>query len=490
MTAQTIEGAEAIEATQSRLFIGGAFVDASAGGTFETINPATEQAITSVQEASAPDVDAAVEAAVEAQIAWRDKAPADRGRILMKLADLIEANGKELASLETLDTGKPIRDTTRVDIPLTAAVFRYFGGFADKIHGETIPVRGPFMSMTLREPIGVIGAITPWNYPVLLASYKIAPALAFGNAVVLKPAEQSPLSALKLAELAREAGVPAGVLNVIPGLGETAGAALASHPKIGKVCFTGSTAVGKKVMKAAADNCTKVQLELGGKSPNVIFEDADLKAAIKGAIFGIFSNKGEICTAGSRLFVHESVKDAVIEGILKNAARMTHGDPFSKDTRMGPQISKAQRDRVLRYVELGKQEGATLITGGGTGDQAKGYFVEPTVFTDVTPDMTIAREEIFGPVLSVMTFTGFDELIEKANQTIYGLAAGVWTQDVKKALRAAKQLQAGTVWVNTYNMYDPTTPFGGFKSSGFGRELGAAAVEEYTQRKSVWIALS
>jgi acyl-CoA reductase-like NAD-dependent aldehyde dehydrogenase len=475
-----------------KLLIGGEWRDAQSGATFATWNPATEEPLTEIAEAGEPEVDAAVRAARSAfdEGPWPRMTGAERGAILWKLADLLQANAQELAELESLDAGKPISDTTRIDVPLTIACFRYFAGYADKIEGETIPSRWGSFNYTLREPLGVVACIVPWNYPLLLASYKLAPALACGNAVVLKPATQTPLTALRLGELALEAGIPAGVLNVIPGPGRTCGEALAGHPMVDKVALTGSTATGARVMAAAARNCTKVQLELGGKSPNVIFADADLEKASAGAAFGIFSNKGEICTAGSRLFVESKVHDDVLRRVVERAAKMKQGDPLDPKTRMGPQISKEQRDAVLRYVEIGKKEGARLIAGGGAPeDLPKGWFVKPTIFDDVSNEMTIAREEIFGPVLSVIRFDSFEDLIRKANQTIYGLAAGVWTQDVKKAHRAARLLQAGTVWVNTYNMYDPSTPFGGFKKSGFGRELGSAAIEEYTQRKSVWIDL-
>jgi acyl-CoA reductase-like NAD-dependent aldehyde dehydrogenase len=475
----------------AQLFISGGWRDAVGGDTFATVNPATEETITEVAEAREADVNAAVAAAREAfdKGKWPRRAAADRGRVLGKLADLIEENAQELAEIESRDAGKPITDTQRIDIPLVAATFRYYAGFADKIHGETIPARGAFLTMTLREPMGVVAAITPWNYPLLLATYKVAPALAFGNTVVLKPAEQTPLSALRLAELAVEAGLPAGAFNVIPGFGATAGAPLAAHPDVDMVCFTGSTEVGTKVMQAAATHSTRVQLELGGKSPHVIFADADLGAATRGAAFGVFANVGQVCTAGTRLFVEEAAHGQVLEGLEAAVGKFRQGDPMDPKTRLGPLVSAAQRERVSSYVEIGKSEGARLVTGGEAGAPDTGYFFKPTIFDGVTNDMRIAREEIFGPVVSVIPFSDEDDLIRQANDTMYGLAAGVWTRDIQKGLRSAKALRAGTVWVNTYGMYDPTTPYGGFKRSGFGRELGAAAVEEFTQTKTVWVAL-
>jgi acyl-CoA reductase-like NAD-dependent aldehyde dehydrogenase len=475
-----------------KLLIGGEWRDASSGRTFTTANPATEEPLTEIAEAGEADVDAAVRAARKAfdEGPWPRMTGAERGAILWKLADLLAANLTEIAELETLDAGKPISDTTRVDVPITIAAFRYFAGFADKIEGETMPSRMGTFNYTLREPLGVVACITPWNYPLLLASYKLAPALACGNTIVLKPASQTPLTALRLGELALEAGLPPGVLNVIPGPGGAAGNALAAHPGVDKIAFTGSTAVGSRVMQTAAKNCTKVQLELGGKSPNVVFADADIEEAAKGATFGIFSNKGEICTAGSRLFVESKVHDDLLAKVIDRAGKMKQGDTLDPKTRLGPQVSKEQRDSILGYIETGKKEGAKLVAGGAPpADLAKGWFVKPTIFDDVSNEMTIAREEIFGPVLSVIRFDSFEDLIRLANQSAYGLAAGVWTRDVKKAHKAARLLQAGTVWVNTYNLYDPSTPFGGVKRSGFGRELGAAAIDEYTQRKSVWIDL-
>ncbi len=478
---------------RGQLLIGGEWRDAQSGAAFTTINPATEDVLTEVADGREADVEAAVRAARKAfdEGPWPRMSGAERGKILWKLADLIESKAAEIANLETLDAGKPISDTTRVDLPLTVAVFRYYAGWADKIEGETIPAtRGTTFNYTTREPLGVVACIVPWNYPLLLASYKVAPALACGNVVILKPASQTPLTALRLGELALEAGLPPGALSVITGPGGIVGNALASNAGVDKVALTGSTATGQKVMAAAAKNCTKVQLELGGKSPNVVFADADLDKASAGATFGIFANKGEICTAGSRLFVEAKVHDEVVGKIAERAAKMKQGDPHDPTTRKGPQVSKEQRETILGFIETGKKEGARLYSGGGApAGLPKGYYVQPTIFTDVSNEMTIAREEIFGPVLSVIRFETFDDLIRQANATIYGLAAGIWTKDVKKAHKAARLIQAGTVWINTYNVYDPSTPFGGFKRSGFGRELGSAAIEEYTQRKSVWVEL-
>jgi len=477
----------------SKLLIGGEWREGLAGGSISVVNPATEETFATVAEARAEDVDAAVRAARKAfdEGPWPRMHGTDRAKALWKLADLLEANNKALAEIESRNCGKPIGDTTKIDVPISAMALRYFAGWADKITGETIPHRGLNFNYTVREAIGVVGCIVPWNYPLLLAMYKLAPALAAGNTIVLKPSELTPLSALEVGRLALEAGIPAGVLNVVPGYGPTAGAALAGHPGVDKIAFTGSTASGAKVMAAAAANCTKVQLELGGKSPNIIFADAELDKAALHAAFGVFANKGEICTAGSRLFVEAKVHDEVVAKVIERAKKMTQGDPLDPKTRMGPQISKAQQEKILGYVETGAKEGAKLAAGGKRpAALAKGYFVEPTIFTEVGNDMTIAREEIFGPVVSVIKFDGFDDLIRQANATTYGLAAGVWTRDIKKAHKAARLLQAGTVWVNTYNLYDPATPFGGFKKSGFGRELGAQAIDEYTQRKSVWIDLA
>ncbi len=478
---------------RNRLWIGNAWADAASGATFETINPATGETITTVAEGDAPDSVRAVDAA-RAALAnpdWKAISPHKRAQLLWKLADAIEANVDELARLETQDNGKPFFESKYADLGLVVEVYRYFAGLADKVHGATIPVKGAFLNYTLREPVGVVGCITPWNFPLSMASWKVAPALAMGNAVVLKPAEQTPLTALRLGELAAEVGFPEGVLNVVPGFGQTAGAALVRHPGVDAIAFTGSTEVGKTVMRDAAETLKKVSLELGGKSPNVVFADADLKAAVKGATGGIFYGKGEVCAAGSRVLVERSIYDEFVDAFARSAERMVVGDPMDKGTRIGAIVSEKQLDRVMGYVEAGKAEGARLVTGGErTTVDGKGNFVTATVFADVDVDMKIAQEEIFGPVAAVIPFDDMDDAIKKANQTIYGLAAGVWTRDIGKAHRMAAEIKAGTVWVNTYNQYDAASPFGGFKQSGFGRDLGSeSALEKYTQVKSVWVAL-
>ncbi len=474
-----------------KMFIGGQWVDSVSGKTFESINPATGDTICQVAEGDKADVDLAVKAARKALESkpWARMTGAKRGRLLYKLAELIDANRAELAALETLDNGKPINDAMHVDMPGTSNVFRYFAGWADKIHGKTIPTAGPYMAYTRHEPIGVAGQIIPWNFPAMMLSWKWAPALACGCTIVLKPAEQTPLSALRIAELAQEAGFPDGVINVVPGFGPTAGAAIAEHPDIDKVAFTGSTAVGQQVMQAAAkSNLKRVTLELGGKSPNVVFADADIEMAATHAFFALFFNMGQCCTAGSRLFVEEPVFDQVVEAVKARAERQRIGDPFDAKTTQGPQVSEAQMNTILGYIEAGKSGGATCLTGGGRVDRA-GYFVKPTVFTDVKDDMKIAQEEIFGPVLSALKFTDVDDAIRRGNNTNYGLAAAVWTRDLNKAHKFAAGIKAGTVWVNCYNVFDPAVPFGGFQMSGVGREMGEYALSNYTEVKSVVTAL-
>ena len=469
---------------RTKLLIGGEWVEGS--DRFPTINPATEEVIAEIEEAGAAEVDRAVRSARAAfeDPRWRAMSPHKRARLLWRLGDLVEEHADELARVETADNGKTLFESAKVDIPFVVQNFRYYAGWADKLAGQTIPVPGPFFNYTLREPLGVVGAIIPWNFPLNLASWKVAPALAAGNAVVLKPA------ALLLGELALEAGFPPGILNVIPGRGPITGAALVGHPDVDKIAFTGSTETGRIVMRTAADTLKKVSLELGGKSPNVVFADADLEAAAKGALNGIFYGKGEVCAAGSRLLVEASVHDELLEAILAGAAKMRPGDPTDPGTRLGPLVSRAQFERVLSYIEAGREEGAELLCGGEAAPvEGRGYFVEPTVFDRVEDDMTIAREEIFGPVLAVLDFEDFDGAVARANRTMYGLAAGVWTRDVGKAHRFARAVQAGTVWVNTYNIYGSGSPFGGYKGSGFGRDLGEHALEEYTQTKSVWVAL-
>ncbi|HET7497158.1 MAG TPA: aldehyde dehydrogenase family protein [Candidatus Eisenbacteria bacterium] len=480
-------------ASGGKLLIGAEWREAASGKRFPTLNPATAEPLLDVAEGDAPDVDLAVRAARAAlDGAWGKLSASERGVLLWKLADLIEKNRDELARLETLDAGKPIAETTRIDIPLTVDVFRYCAGASTKLEGSTIPVSGPFFNYTLREPIGVVGLIVPWNFPILMAARKVAPALAAGNAVVLKPAEESPLTALRLGELALEAGLPPGALNVVPGYGPTAGAALVAHPGVAGIAFTGETGTGRLIMQNASGTLKKLSLELGGKSPNIVLEDADMETAARAAMAAIFYNKGEVCTAGSRLFVQQGAHDALLEKVVDRANKLVQGDPMDAKTRLGPQISEAQVDRIRRYVEIGSKEGARLALGGEPArvGNGKGYFWKPTIFDAVKNDMTIAREEIFGPVLSVLEFDSFDDAIAMANDTAYGLAAAVWTRDVKKAHQAARRLQAGTVWINTYNMYDAASPYGGMKSSGFGRESGLAGLEFYSQTKSVWLDLS
>jgi aldehyde dehydrogenase (NAD+)/phenylacetaldehyde dehydrogenase len=417
--------------------------------------------------------------------------PRQRGRILTRAAELLLSRAEEFGKVETLDNGKPIFESAKIDMPAAAECLSYFGEYADKIYGDTFPGRPDAFLLTLREPVGVVGAITPWNFPLLQAMWKIAPALAMGNAVVLKPASVTPMTALLFAELLTEAGLPPGAFNVVPGPGAVIGRAMAEHPGIDKISFTGETETGKSILRAAAGTVKRVSMELGGKSPNVVFADADLDAAARGAINAIFYGKGELCSAGSRLLVEESVHDALLEKVVERAKKMAPGDPLDPKTRLGALVSEKQRDTVARYVETGKKEGAKLVAGGNRASVGgKGAFFEATVFDGVRPAMTIAREEIFGPVLATLTFKDEADAVAIGNATIYGLAAAVWTRDVKKAIRAAKALKAGTVWVNAYNLYDPGLPFGGYKESGFGRERGHNALEEYTQVKSVWFDLS
>ena len=476
---------------QTRLFIDGEFVDAADGSTFEVENPARGEPLAEVAEAKAADIDRAVAAARRAfdSAEWQGMPARGRGLLHARLADAVETEIDELARIETLDNGKPYFESRQIDLPEVVAVLRYYAGWADKIQGETIPVAGPFLNYTRREPLGVVGAIVPWNFPLLLAVWKLAPALACGNTVVLKPAEETPLSALKLAELARRVGFPAGVLNVIPGFGPGAGAALVRHADVDAIAFTGSTEVGREIMREAATTLKHVSLELGGKSPNIVFADADLEAAVRGVAIGIFYGKGEVCAAGSRLFVDATIHEEFVEKLAERSRKVTTGDPFDKKTRLGALVSKRQMERVLGYVEKGRSEGAELVAGGARVDRP-GYYVEASVFDKVTPEMTIAQEEIFGPVLATLSFDDVDEAIELANRTIYGLAAGIWTRDLRTAHRVAHGVRAGTVWVNTYNRYDPAAPFGGYKQSGFGRDLGAHALEKYTQVKDIWIDLS
>ena len=478
-----------------QLFIDGQWVDAESGKTFTTPNPATGETLAEVAEADAADIDKAVAAARRAyEGKWSKLSARDRGRLLYKLSQLIEQNAGDLAGLETADNGKPIKESLYVDLPQVVENFEYFAGWATKIEGETIPVPGKMFNYTLREPIGVCGQIIPWNFPLLMAAWKLAPALAAGNTVVLKPAEQTPVGAMELAKLIQEAGFPEGVVNIVPGYGETAGAALAAHSGIDKVAFTGSTEVGKLIAKAAAENLTKVSLELGGKAPNIVFADSNLDQAVAGAMMGIFYNQGQVCCAGSRLFVEESVKDEFVTKLSEKAGKIVVGDPADKATQMGPQVSEEQLNRIKGYVDIARSEGAAVVAGGASprleGSLQRGYFFTPTIFDEVKNNMRVAQEEIFGPVVSVITFKDEDDLIKQANDTIYGLSAGIWTRDITRAHRFAREIKAGVIWINTFNMFNAASPFGGYKQSGYGREMGRHALELYTQVKSVWVDLS
>jgi aldehyde dehydrogenase (NAD+) len=474
-----------------KLLINNQWVASESGRTFATVNPSTGEEICQVAEANAADVDKAVEAAREAfeHGPWRKMNASARGRLINRLADLIEHNADQLATLEALDCGKPISVAKAVDVAKTVACYRYFAGWTDKVHGKTIPIDGDFLCYTRHEPIGVVGQIIPWNFPMLMMAWKLAPALATGNAVLMKPAEQTPLSALRIGELILEAGFPAGVVNILPGFGPTAGAAIARHMDVDKVAFTGSTEVGHLIMEAAAkSNLKPVTLELGGKSPNIIFEDVDLDEAVEGAHMGLFANQGQSCCAGSRVFVEETIYQQFVEKSVARAKKRIVGDPFDSRTELGPLVDQSQFDKVMGYIESGRGEGATLACGGDRIGN-RGYFIQPTVFSDVQDEMTIAREEIFGPVMSLISFKGVDEAIARANRTNYGLAAAVWTRDIKKALAVSGAVRAGTVWVNCYNIMDTRAPFGGFKQSGIGRELGEYGLQQYTQIKSVIVKL-
>jgi aldehyde dehydrogenase (NAD+) len=474
----------------TRLLINNEWIESVSGRRFETINPATGEVICEVAEADAPDVDKAVTAARTAFTSgeWSKLSAARRGELLYKLADLIEQNIDELARLETLDNGKPLQDSLG-DLELVIACYRYYAGWADKVQGKTIPIGGSYFCYTRHEPVGVVGQIIPWNFPLLMQAWKLAPALATGNTVVLKTAEQTPLSALRVGELIVEAGFPPGVVNILSGYGPTAGAAIARHMDIDKVAFTGSTEVGHLIMEAAAkSNLKRVTLELGGKSPNIVFADADLDAAIAGAHDAIFFNQGQCCCAGSRLFVDEKCYDEFVAKSVEKAKNRIVGDPFDSNTQQGPQVDKDQFDKVMSYIESGMRQGAQMLCGGNqVGD--KGFFIAPTVFADVRDDMQIAQEEIFGPVMSIIKFQDIEEVIQRANNTIYGLAAAVWTKDITKAHAIANNVRAGTVWVNCYDVFDPAAPFGGFKQSGMGRELGEYGLQQYTEVKTVTIKL-
>lgn len=472
------------------LFIDGRFVPSSSGKTFDTFNPATGEVLAVVSDADSTDVDLAVKAARRAfdEGKWSRMSGAARGKLLYRLAELMEEHKEALAQLDTLDNGKPIRETTHADVPLAIEHFRYYAGWASKIVGQTIPVSGNYFNYTRHEPVGVVGQIIPWNFPLLMAAWKMGAALAMGCTIVLKPAEQTPLSALYLAQLVQEAGFPDGVVNVVTGFGETTGAPLVEHPLVDKIAFTGSTEVGKLIMRQAAQTLKRVTLELGGKSPNIILPDADLERAIPGALMGIMFNQGQVCCAGSRLFIQKKSYDNVIADMVSRAKQIRQGDGMEPDSQMGPLVSDEQQTKVLGYIDSGISQGAELLVGGGRPFD-RGYFVEPTIFANVNDEMAIAREEIFGPVIAAMPFEDLDEVIARANNTEYGLAAGLWTENVRSAHYIANRLKAGTVWVNCYNAFDAAAPFGGYKQSGIGREMGSYALNNYTEVKDVWINL-
>jgi len=477
--------------TATQLLIDNQWVPSQSGKTFATYNPATGHELAQVAEADIADVNRAVQSARNAfeRGPWRRTTATERGRLMNRFADLLEKHADELAMLESLDNGMPLTIARHVAVPLTIAHFRYFAGWADKNHGKTIPINGDYFCYTRHEAVGVCGQITPWNFPLLMYGMKLGPALAMGNTVVLKPAEQTPLTALRIGELLLEAGYPPGVVNILPGYGPTAGAAIANHMDIDKVAFTGSTEVGRLVMQAAGQsNLKRVSLELGGKSPNIVFADADMDQAIEGCHFGVFFNQGQVCCAGSRIYVEEKAYDSFVERSVARAQRRTVGDPLDANTEQGPQIDGTQFDRVMSYIDAGKNEGAELLCGGGrVGD--KGYFIQPTVFADVKDEMKIAREEIFGPVMSIIKFREIEEVIERANNTTYGLAAAVWTRDIGKAHAISNNVRAGTVWVNCFDVFDAAAPFGGYKQSGIGREMGEYALHSYTEVKTVTVKL-
>jgi len=482
---------EFLKSGPKKLLIGGKWVPAKSGKTFETLNPANEEVLALVAEGDKADIDEAVKAARKAYEdgRWGKLTPHERTRYLLKIAELIDKNAEELAELETLDNGKPLGESKNFDVIAAAETFRYYAGWSTKIYGETNPSDPGMFNYTLREPVGVCGQIIPWNFPLLMAAWKLGPALSCGNVSILKPAEQTPLTALRLGELILEAGIPEGVVNIVTGFGPTAGGAISSHPDIDKVAFTGSGEVRREILKASAGNLKRVSLELGGKSPNIIFPDADMQSATFGSLLGIFMNQGQVCCAGSRVFVQESMYDQFTDGLVQAAKTISVGDPLDPNTRMGPLVSKEQHERVLGYLEVGKKEGAKVKVGGERGAHERGYFVKPTVFTDVNNSMKIAREEIFGPVAAAIPFKDENDAVFQGNDTTYGLAAAVWTKDLSRAHKVARSLKAGTVWINCYSVIDPMSPFGGYKQSGFGRELGRHSIELYTQIKSVYAKL-
>lgn len=473
-----------------QLFIDGRFVDAEDGATLASLNPHDNSVIAEVAMAGPADIDTAVRAAQRAFPAWSRMAAADRGRILLKLAELIESHAEELARLESLDTGHPLKDSRALDVPRTAACYRYFGGMADKFQGDVVPVEAGFLNYLLREPVGVVGQVVPWNFPLMFTAWKMAPALAAGNCVVMKPAEVTPLSSLKIAELMSMAGMPDGVVNIVPGLGATAGQYLAEHPDIAKIAFTGSTTTGRRIVQASAGNLKKVQLELGGKGANIVFEDADLAAAIHGSAWAIFHNQGQACIAGSRLMLHERIADEFLERFTALAKSIRLGQPLDPATEMGPLTSAVHRDRVLSYVNVAREQGGELIAGGKApqaAELAKGCYVEPTIVRARSHEDRVAQEEVFGPFVTVLTFKDDEQALRIANGTDYGLGSGLWTRDLRRAHKMARELQAGMVWINSYKRVNPGSPFGGVGRSGYGREMGFDAMREYTQVKSVWV---
>ena len=478
-----------VEIQHTECFIDGEWVPAKSGKTFATINPATEEEISQIAEGDVEDVHAAAQAARKAfdEGPWSKMDARDRGRLLYLLADRMEQEIESLAALETLDNGKPYQDSLNVDLPLAIDCLRYYAGFADKIQGSTIPIRGNHFCYTRREPVGVAGQIIPWNFPILMVAWKWGPALAAGCTIVMKPAEQTPLTCLRLAQLAKEVGIPDGVINVVPGYGPTAGAAVVKHPLIDKVAFTGEHRTAQTITRESADTLKRLTFELGGKSPNVIFADADLDAAAMGAYVGLFLNQGQCCCAGSRVFVEKSKHDEFLEKLQRLTQQRKVGNPFSPDTEQGPQVDQSQFDKIMSYIERGKEEGANCVTGGGRVG-TKGYFIEPTIFDGVKDEMAIAQDEIFGPVLSVLTFEDKEEIIQRSNATFYGLAAAVWTRDVSLAHEYAARVRAGTIWINCYDVFDAAAPFGGFKMSGHGRELGEEGLRAYTENKTVTLA--
>ncbi|MEY4401782.1 MAG: hypothetical protein RL072_1647 [Actinomycetota bacterium] len=474
----------------NELFIDGAFRASSSRARLPVINPFDESTITEIAEGRAEDIDQAVEAAEKAFPKWRSTPASDRGRLLLRLADALEANAEEFAQLESLNTGHPIRDSRTLDVPRTAACFRYFGGIADKLQGDVIPVDTGFLNYVVREPLGVVGAIVPWNFPLMFCSWKLGPALAAGNTAVLKPSEITPLTSLRLAALMKEVGFPDGVINVVPGFGNTAGERLALHPRVAKIAFTGSTAVGKRIVASSASNVKRVQLELGGKGANIVFEDANVTAAINGSAWAIFHNQGQACIAGSRLILHSAIADEFIERFIGLARSIRLGNPLLPDTEMGPLTSAMHRDRVLNYVKVAKDEGAEILTGGQRPQAAafeRGFFVEPTVVRVRSHTDRVCQEEVFGPFVTVSTFDSDDEALEIANSTDYALGGGLWTQNLARAHRIAGELRSGMVWVNSYKRVHPGSPFGGFGLSGYGREMGFEALHDYTEPKSVWV---